>query len=47
MIDPAGVSVGWAYNQITDASKIESVKPCIDVIRNGLAEAINEKKEDW
>jgi hypothetical protein len=47
MMDHQAKPVTWANNQITDKSKVDAVKPCLDPIRTGLLKAVAGSSENW
>jgi hypothetical protein len=47
MLDPKGKPVPWAYNQISDKSKAEAVKPCLAPMKDGVLKAISGSTDNW
>lgn len=48
MMGPNGQHLDYAVNQLTDRSKVEKVKPCLEFIRTGIVSAISGvQKENW
>lgn len=42
MLDDQGLPVRWEYNQITDSGKVSKVKSCLEPLRQGLLNELNQ-----